>query len=60
MEDQSSLWHFCQHLGSALVQVARRVGFTSLEAEVKLKCSTVWITPLRLMFPTLPHVAVVL
>lgn len=43
-----------------LVQVAREVAFTGLGAEGKLKCSTVRIMPLRLMFPTLPHVAVVL
>lgn len=43
-----------------LVQVARGVGFTNLEAEGKLKHSTGRIMPLRLIFPTLPHVAVML
>lgn len=61
MGDRSCLWQFLSAFGLCkLVQVARGVGFTSLESERKLKCSTVRIMPLRLMFPTLPCVAVVL
>lgn len=40
--------------------LCRGVGFTGVEAEGKLTCSTVRIMPLRMMFPTLPHVTVVL
>lgn len=38
-----------------LVQVARGVGFTSLEAAGKLKCSTVKIMPLRQPLQPLPR-----
>lgn len=36
------------------------VGFTSLEAEGKLKCRTAWTMLLRLMFATTPHVVLLL